>query len=112
MHELKISGNILNELNKDFNLIFELRYLNLKIWNSILEKSNYIPYLYTNSSIYYQELYRNKPNYEYIDLSSIINFKGECVGLLNLVVIHIQIIGSKLKYLINGNTIMTYLLVN
>lgn len=84
MHKLKLGGNILNELNKDFNLSFHLRYLNLEIWNSILEKSNYLPFLYTNASICYQELYRNSLSCDYIDLSSIINFKGEYVGLLNL----------------------------
>ncbi len=89
MYKIKLYENILNELNINKNLRFLKRSKNLNIWNSLLEESNYIPYLYTNSSFKYQEEYRRIYITNYTDLSSIINFNGENIGLLPLAICQI-----------------------
>ena len=73
--------DILNELNSDNNLKFLSRAANLNLWESLLKKVNYVSYWYSNNSIEYQEECGKSGIKNYIDLSSIINFKGENIAL-------------------------------
>ena len=81
MSKLELSNNILNELNTLEDLSFISRRSNSKDWERFLNEIKYAPFLYTNESITYQEEYRKNDFKNYLDLSSIILFKGSIIGI-------------------------------
>ncbi len=81
---INISKNILNDLNTIEDLYFQPRYLDFTLWENFLNQIEYTPYLYTNSSIEYQEEYRRFNLSWYLDLSSVIKYKGSNIGLIPL----------------------------
>ena len=81
MSKLELSNNILNELNTLEDLSFISRKSNSKDWEGFLNEIKYAPFLYTNESITYQEEYRKNDFKNYLDLSSIILFKGLIIGI-------------------------------
>ncbi len=99
MSQFEISNNILNQLNTLDDLSFISRSSQIKQWDQFLEEITYAPFLYTNSSILYQEEYRKNYFKNYLDLSSIIIFKGSMMGILPLGVCII-----KEKYIIFSQT--------
>ena len=68
------------------DLFFISRRSNSKDWDQFLDKITYAPFLYTNSSIDYQEEYRKNDFKNYLDLSSIILFKGSVIGLFPMAI--------------------------
>lgn len=88
MSNNKLPKNILNKLNTLDNLQFFERSSNFKDWDLVLEKLDYCPFLYTNASIKYQEAYRSDSFSEYLDLSAVIKFKDEFIGILPLAIAH------------------------
>ena len=86
MSKFKKLNNILNELNTLKELSFLSRLTNSKFWDDFLNEIKYVPYLFTNSSINFQEEYRKKDFEDYFDLSSIIIYKGSKIGVLPLAI--------------------------
>ncbi len=86
MSKFEISNNILNNLNTLEDLFFISRRSNSKDWDQFLDKITYAPFLYSNSSIDYQEEYRKNDFKNYLDLSSIILFKGSVIGLFPMAI--------------------------
>lgn len=90
MSKFEILNDILNKLNTVDALSFISRSSNIKKWDQFLEGINYAPFLYSNSSINYQEEYRKNNFKNYIDLSSIIIFKGSMIGIFPLGVCFVE----------------------
>ena len=59
MSKFEILNDILNKLNTVDDLSFISRSSNIKKWDQF-GRINYAPFLYSNSSINYQEEYRKK----------------------------------------------------
>ena len=81
MSKFELSNNILNELNTLEDLSFISRKSNSKDWDGFLNEIKYAPFLYTNESITHQEEYEKNDFKNYLDLSSIILFKGSIIGI-------------------------------
>ena len=90
MSKFEILNDILNKLNTVDDLSFISRSSNIKKWDQFLEGIKYAPFLYSNSSINYQEEYRKNDFKNYIDLSSIIIFKGSMIGIFPLGVCFVE----------------------
>jgi len=73
--------NLISNFNSNTELEFVSRSNNLDIWDDTLKHLEYVPFLYTNNSIRYQESYRCASFDEYYDLSSIIRFKGKDIAV-------------------------------
>ena len=63
---------------------FISRRSNSKDWDGFLNEIKYAPFLYTNEVFTYQEEYRKNDFKNYLDLSSIILFKGSIIGIFLL----------------------------